>query len=202
MDTRLKIETVNAGSTAESIGLQPGDILETFNGIELSSSNELQKAISSNTSKALLIYFRNNQQILIDVNAGPWGITASEVVHTPNLEEKLKGILITTTQYLEGYRVTKTFDIISAECVFGMNIFKDFFMGLTDFFGGRSGTAQEMLRSARIKCLQELKAEAAKLGANAIIGVDLDYSEISGKGTNMLFLVATGTAVLVEKKEV
>ena len=201
METRLKIETVSDGGTAQAIGLLPGDIVETFNGIELYTSNELQKAIALNSSQATLIYFRNNEQILVDVKAGPWGITAVEVLHTPNVEEKLKGMLVTTTPYLEGYRVAKTIDIVSAECVFGMNIFKDFFMGLTDFFGGRSGTAQEILRSARIKCLQELKAEALKLGANAIIGVDLDYSEISGKGTNMLFLVATGTAVLVKKIE-
>lgn len=106
---------------------------------------------------------------------------------------------MSTTPCLEGYRVTKTIDIVSAECVFGMNIFKDFFMGLTDLFGGRSGSAQEILRTARVKCLQELRIEALNNGANAIIGVDLDYSEISGKGTNMLFLVATGTAVIVEK---
>lgn len=199
METRLKVQSVGVGGTAEYIGLQAGDILETFNGIQLYTSNELQKAIANNTDSATLILFRNHEQILLDVIAGPWGITAVEVEHTPNIEKKLKDILVSTTPCLEGYRVTKTIDIVSAECVFGMNIFKDFFMGLTDLFGGRSGSAQEILRTARVKCLQELRIEALNNGANAIIGVDLDYSEISGKGTNMLFLVATGTAVIVEK---
>lgn len=199
METRLKVQSVGVGGTAESIGLQAGDILETFNGIQLYTSNELQKAIANNTDSATLILFRNHEQILLNVIAGPWGITAVEVEHTPNIEKKLKDILVSTTPCLEGYRVTKTIDIVSAECVFGMNIFKDFFMGLTDLFGGRSGSAQEILRTARVKCLQELRIEALNNGANAIIGVDLDYSEISGKGTNMLFLVATGTAVIVEK---
>lgn len=78
-----------------------------------------------------------------------------------------------------------------------MNIFKDLTMSLSDFFGGRSGTAQDALRKARQTCIHELKSEAHRAGANAVIGVALDYSEIS----NLLFLVATGTAVVLETEE-
>ena len=80
-----------------------------------------------------------------------------------------------------------------------MNIFKDFFAAMSDFFGGRSGTTQNILRDARNVCLNELRKEAFDVGANAVIAVDLDYSEFSGKGKSMLFLVANGTAVTVEK---
>ena len=79
-----------------------------------------------------------------------------------------------------------------------MNIFKDFLSSLTDIFGGRSNTTQNILRDARRNCLFELRLEAVKMGANAVIGVDLDYSEFSGQGKSMLFLVASGTAVLIE----
>ena len=108
-------------------------------------------------------------------------------------------IMLTTSSHLEGYRVTEHIDIVSAECVFGMNVFKDMFAGVRDFFGGRNKSSQSALRDARIACLDELREEAAQMGANAVIGIDLDYSEISGGGKSMLFLVATGTAVKVSK---
>lgn len=108
-------------------------------------------------------------------------------------------IPVTTTPSIDGYKVANVVDVISAECVFGMNIFKDFFASLTDIFGGRSGTSQSALREARQLCVYELRAEAHRLGANAVIGVNLDYSEFSGQGKSMLFLVASGTAVVLEK---
>ena len=76
-----------------------------------------------------------------------------------------------------------------------MNIFRDFFAGMSDFFGGRSEASQKVLRDARNNCLNELKQEAYDMGADGVMGIDLDYSEISGKGKGMLFLVASGTAV-------
>ncbi|MEY8211058.1 MAG: YbjQ family protein, partial [Gammaproteobacteria bacterium] len=77
-------------------------------------------------------------------------------------------------------------EVITAECVFGMNIFRDLFAGIRDIFGGRSEASQKVLRDARQTCLHELKLEAKKLGADAIIGIDLDYQEFSGKGKGML----------------
>lgn len=108
-------------------------------------------------------------------------------------------IALTTAPWLEGYKVVETLEIITAECVYGMNMFRDFFAGITDALGGRSGATQNVLRDARTTCLEELKKEAFRIGANAVIAVDLDYSEFSGQGKSMLFLVASGTAVKVEK---
>ena len=85
------------------------------------------------------------------------------------------------------------------ECAFGMNIIEDLFTSFSDVFGGRSKTTQNTLKNARINCLNELKQEAFNIGANAVIGIDLDYSEFSGKGKSMLFIVASGTAVIIEK---
>lgn len=79
-----------------------------------------------------------------------------------------------------------------------MNIFRDYFAAVTDIFGGRSSATQRVLRDARKTCLAELKKEADELGANAVIAVKLDYSEFSGGGKSMLFLVASGTAVVIE----
>jgi uncharacterized protein YbjQ (UPF0145 family) len=82
-----------------------------------------------------------------------------------------------------------------------MNFFHDLFASFSDFARGRSKTYQKNLRAAKDSCLYELREEADKIGGNAVIAVDLDYSEISGGGKSMLFLVANGTAVRVEKSE-
>ena len=118
---------------------------------------------------------------------------------TEVINELAKDLIVTTESGLSGYTVNRRIEVISAECVFGMNIFKDFFAGIRDVFGGRSKASQGVLRDARHTCLTELRREALIVGANAIIGVDLDYSEISGDGKSMLFLVTTGTACEVTK---
>jgi len=110
-------------------------------------------------------------------------------------EKKTYNVKLTTTPTFPNLEIEEVKGVITAECVFGMNVFKDFFAGMTDFFGGRSESSQKVLRDARETCLNELKKEAYELGADGVIGIDLDYSEISGKGKGMLFLVASGTAV-------
>jgi len=115
------------------------------------------------------------------------------------IDELAKDLIVTTESSLSGYTVDQRIEVISAECVFGMNIFKDFFAGIRDVFGGRSKSSQKVLRDARHTCLTELRREALIVGANAIVAVDMDYSEISGDGKSMLFLVTTGTACLVTK---
>ncbi len=109
-------------------------------------------------------------------------------------------VILTTAPSISGYEIVETVDIITSECAMGINLFGDFFSSITDTFGGRDGVTQDALRKARKFCLKELRKEADLVGANAVIAVDLDYSEFSGKGKSMLFLVASGTAVVVEKR--
>ena len=113
--------------------------------------------------------------------------------------QEIDSLKITTTNHYPNHEVDKVLGVITSECVFGMNVFRDFFAGMTDFFGGRSEASQKVLRDARNTCLYELKKEAHELGGDGIIGIDLDYSEISGKGKGMLFLVASGTVVKFRK---
>jgi uncharacterized protein YbjQ (UPF0145 family) len=84
---------------------------------------------------------------------------------------------------------------VSAEVVIGMHLFKDIAAAFRDTFGGRSKMMQDGLRDARKTAMTELRREALEIGADAVVGVKLDYSEISGGGKSMLFLVASGTAV-------
>jgi len=107
-----------------------------------------------------------------------------------------KKIMLTTEMSIS-LPIEKRLEIITAEAVFGMNVFRDFFASVTDVVGGSSVATQKVLRGARITVLDQLKREAHEAGANAVIAVDLDYSEISGKGKSMLFVVASGTAVIL-----
>lgn len=103
--------------------------------------------------------------------------------------------IILTTESAHDLSIERRLDIVTAEVVIGMHLFKDVFAAFRDTFGGRSKVMQEGLREARRTALSELREEALALGADAVVGVDLDYSEISGGGKSMLFLVASGTAV-------
>jgi uncharacterized protein YbjQ (UPF0145 family) len=119
----------------------------------------------------------------------------------PKADEPIStlSIMLTTEPIPQGFKIIDRKEIITAECAFGMNIFRDFFAGVRDFFGGRSSATQAVLRDSRRKVLEELRKEASHVGANAVIGVSLAYNEFSGQNKSMLFVVATGTAVTLEK---
>ena len=103
-----------------------------------------------------------------------------------------------TTETAPNLKITKRIEIVTAECAFGMNIFKDLFAGVRDIVGGRSEAVQKTMRDSRKTVLYELKKEAFEVGANAVVGVDLDYVELSNAGS-MVMLVASGTAVVIEE---
>ncbi|MFM8499560.1 MAG: hypothetical protein EBS87_06220 [Sphingomonadaceae bacterium] len=103
-------------------------------------------------------------------------------------------MLMTTTNSVEGRQVTDYLGVVTGEVIVGANIFKDLFAGIRDIVGGRSGAYESTLREARATALNELKEEARALGADAVIGIDLDY-EVLGQGGSMLMVSASGTAV-------
>ena len=104
---------------------------------------------------------------------------------------------ITTTPSLEGRRITRYLGVVAGEAIMGANVFKDLFAGVRDIVGGRSGTYERELQRAREIALDELGQRARALGANAVVGVDLDY-EVLGQGNSMLMVSASGTAVVAE----
>jgi uncharacterized protein YbjQ (UPF0145 family) len=107
-------------------------------------------------------------------------------------------MLITTTPTIEGKQITQYFGLVSGEAILGANIFKDFFAGIRDIVGGRSAAYEQELRKAKDIAIREMTDTAAALGANAIVGVDLDYETIgSGQTGSMLMVSACGTAVRV-----
>jgi uncharacterized protein YbjQ (UPF0145 family) len=106
-------------------------------------------------------------------------------------------IVITTTPGLEGRRIVRYAGLVTGEAILGANVFKDLFAGIRDIVGGRSATYERELRSARDIAVAELKQAAAELGANAVVGVDIDYETVGGSGS-MLMVSVSGTAVVVE----
>ena len=92
-------------------------------------------------------------------------------------------MLVTTTSVIEGGRITRYFGIVSGETIIGANVFRDFFASIRDVVGGRSGSYEEVLREAKDTALREMQEQARMLGANAVIGVDLDYETVGGSGS-------------------
>ena len=103
-------------------------------------------------------------------------------------------MIISTTNTLEGHTVDQYLGIVSGEAILGANIFKDLFAGIRDIVGGRSGAYEDELRKAQAIAMEELEERARAMGANAIVGVDLDYETV-GQNGSMLMVSASGTAV-------
>ena len=103
-------------------------------------------------------------------------------------------MIVTTTPEIAGRPITNYLGIVTGEAVMGANLFRDMFAGLRDIVGGRSGSYEKELRKARDTAMEEMQAAARELGANAVVGVDLDY-EVLGDANGMLMVSISGTAV-------
>ena len=106
-------------------------------------------------------------------------------------------MLLTTTPSVEGKKIVTYYGIVSGETIIGANAIRDFMAGLRDFFGGRSGTYEEVLRKAKNTALEEMANEAERMGANAVVGIDLDYETV-GSSSSMLMVTCSGTGVRIE----
>ena len=103
-------------------------------------------------------------------------------------------VIISTTPTLEGRPIREYLGIVTGEVIVGANIFKDLFAGIRDIVGGRAGAYEATLRDARHEAFNDLRAEAQRLGADAVVGIDIDY-EVVGQGGSMLMVSVSGTAV-------
>lgn len=103
-------------------------------------------------------------------------------------------MIVTTTNTVEGQRIVAYHGIVSGEAIFGANVFRDFFASIRDVIGGRSGSYEKIMKEGRDTAIGEMVDEAKHLGANAVIGVDLDYGAV-GASESMMMVTASGTAV-------
>lgn len=106
-------------------------------------------------------------------------------------------MIITTTPSIEGKRIREYLGVVTGEAVLGANLFRDLFAGIRDIVGGRSGAYEKELRRAREVAFREIEETARRLGANAVVGIDIDY-EVLGESNGMLMVSVSGTAVAIE----
>jgi uncharacterized protein YbjQ (UPF0145 family) len=106
-------------------------------------------------------------------------------------------VVVTTTPSIEGRRISRYLGLVTGEAIMGANIFKDLFAGIRDIVGGRSAAYEAELRKARDIAMDEMRQAAAERGANAVVGVDIDYETVGGQGS-MLMVSISGTAVVLE----
>ncbi|MBP3425743.1 MAG: heavy metal-binding domain-containing protein [Rikenellaceae bacterium] len=107
-------------------------------------------------------------------------------------------MLMTTTSNIEGYTIRNYVGIVSGETIIGANMFRDLFASIRDVVGGRAGSYESVLREAKDTALAEMEEKARRMGANAVIGIDLDYETV-GQNGSMLMVTCSGTAVVVER---
>lgn len=105
-------------------------------------------------------------------------------------------MILSTTPNIEGHPIREYKGVVTGETIIGANVFKDFMAGLTDFFGGRSNTYEKVLIEAKDTAMKELMQRAMAIGANAVVGIDLDYETIGANGS-MLMVTCSGTAVVI-----
>ncbi|MBL6831892.1 MAG: heavy metal-binding domain-containing protein [Pirellulales bacterium] len=105
-------------------------------------------------------------------------------------------MLLTTTPSVDGQKIHRYLGVVTGEAILGANLFKDLFAGIRDLVGGRSSTYERELQKARDIAMQELTDRAAELGANAVVGIDIDY-EVLGQANGMLMVAVSGTAVVL-----
>ncbi|MBQ9236915.1 MAG: heavy metal-binding domain-containing protein [Prevotella sp.] len=106
-------------------------------------------------------------------------------------------MILTTTPVIEGRSIKEYKGVVTGETIIGANFFKDFLAGIRDFVGGRSGSYEKVLREAKDTSMREMQDRAEELGANAVVGIDIDYETI-GEKNSMLMVATSGTAVVVE----
>ena len=111
-------------------------------------------------------------------------------------KERNNTMIFSTTPTLEGHPIREYRGVVTGETIIGANVFKDFMAGLRDFFGGRSGAYESVLREAKDSAMREMAQRAESLGCNAIVGIDLDYETV-GQGGSMLMVTCSGTAVII-----
>ena len=105
-------------------------------------------------------------------------------------------MILSTTPTIDGYTIREYRGVVTGETIIGANVFKDFFAGIRDIVGGRAGSYEKVLRDARDSSMQEMMRQAQATGANAVVGIDIDYETIGANGS-MLMVAVSGTAVVI-----
>ena len=195
----VSINIVKDDSYAAQIGLKPYDVIYKIDGDFVTTPQSVNEALQSGAASFEVI--RGDELMAFYVSSKSLGVVLGEIEFDEETwldKQKENSVILSTAQSIPGKSITKTIDIVGSQCVYGVNALADFTAGIRDFVGGRSRTLQSMLAEARKEVSAEIRAEAHKLGANGVIAIHFEHSEIGDKGGFMLLVAATGTAVVIE----
>ena len=182
---------------AKKAGFKENDVILELNGQPITETQQVSDVIVRGKSTFKLA--RGVNVVSIDVDSPTLGVVLGERefdLEAFNRSNAIATLKLSTNPTLPGHEITQTLDIVGAQCVYGVNAFADIAGGLRELVGGRSKAIQDKLAEARREVSQELREEAYKLGANAVISVTFEHSEIGDKGGFMLMVTATGTAAI------
>lgn len=215
----LRVIGINKGSQAESIGMAIGNTIIEYNDQPIHTDEELSNAIrfskASGKHRQKLGYWHDGKRLTANLSNDPIGIVCSDdevsikdAISESQIHKDLSAIpkeilrrlsekiILCTTPTLGSNATVSGHTLITAECVYGVNLFFDLFNSVRDLTGGRSKTMEKLINDAKTELLEELRHKAAVIGADAVLSIEISFSEIDGGGkTGMLMANATGTAV-------
>lgn len=202
----LTVTSVSDDGLAYAHGIRAGDIILKVGGAEVATNISFSRELSRHDDGVHLSINRDGEDIVLSVPTGKLGILAEEQERNIKLmranfraSQLAQSVAIATMDSIDGYTAEAVLGIVSAEYAVGMNLIKDVFVGGRDIFGGRSKVVQDAFKEAKEVCVAEIRKEAQQLGANAVLGVRFQHSQMSGTSTTMLLLVTSGTAVILRK---
>lgn len=228
MEVRLIVTHLDEFGAAKQAGVRTRDIVVLYGVKEIRTANEFTEAMRSasadDANEVPLVVLRDDELLEIKVPKGVLGISFNEsseagYIYTKYfrrvvgidpakvLEEAMENvvidenlhILLSTVPNIEGYRIVKHVDVVTADCFFSMDMFSETVSAFQDLADDRTDSIQQLMRKARRICMRELRTEAKLIGANAVIGIDIEYSQIDLRAGPRIFVVASGTAVVIEQ---
>lgn len=193
------ISIVRDDGYAAQIGLRAQDVIYRIDGNLVESPQSVTDRLAKGAAKFSVI--RGDEMLHINIDSTSLGVLLNEIDFDEAgwLERQaVSSVLLTTAQTFSEKRITKTLDVVGAQCVYGVNAIADLTAGFREFVGGRSQVLQRKIAEAREQVCRELRSEAHVRGGNGVVAVSFSFSEIGDKGGYMLMVVGTGTAVVVE----
>lgn len=204
----LTVTSVAEDGLAYAHGIRVGDVILKVSGTEVATNISFSRELSRHEDGVQISINREGQDLEITVPKGKLGLTTEE--QELNIKQRradyqaaqlAQSVAVVTMDSIDGYVTESVLGIVSSEYAVGMNLIKDVLVSGRDIFGGRSKVVQDAFKEAKEVCLTEIRREALQMGANAILGVRFQHSQMSGTSTTMLLLVTSGTAAIIKPKQ-
>lgn len=204
----LTVTNVSEDGLAYSNGIRLGDFILKLGEVEVKTNATFSRELSKHETDIVLSINRHGEDMKVSIPRGRLGLVTEEQdvnidqLRTDFQATKLsKSVTVVTMDGVDGYKTEKVLGVVSSEYAVGLNIIKDVLVSGRDIFGGRSKIVQDAFKEAKEVCLTEIRKEALDLGANAVLGVRFQHSQMSGASTTMLLMVISGTAAIIKQSD-